>query len=73
MGGTERVSIENWYGGSAYHLDQFRSADGKTLLDSQVQGLVDAMAAFGVPAGAEGNLTAAQRDELNLVIAANWQ
>lgn len=73
VGGTERVSIENWYGGSAYHLDQFKSADGKTLLDSQVQGLVDAMAAFGVPAGAEGNLTAAQRDELNLVIAANWQ
>lgn len=73
VGGTGRVTIENWYGGSAYHLDQFKSADGKTLLDSQVQGLVDAMAAFGVPAGAEGNLTAAQRDELNLVIAANWQ
>lgn len=73
VGGTERVSIDNWYGGSAYHLDQFKSADGKTLLDSQVQGLVDAMAAFGVPAGAEGNLTAAQRDELNLVIATQWQ
>ena len=71
--GTERITISNWYSGSAYQLDQFKSADGKTLLDSQVQGLVDAMAAFGVPAGAEGNLTTAQRDELNLVIAANWQ
>ncbi|MEQ9726992.1 calcium-binding protein [Pseudomonas sp. WHRI 8822A] len=71
--GSERITIANWYKGSAYQLDQFKSADGKTLLDSQVQGLVDAMAAFGVPAGAEGNLTTAQRDELNLVIAANWQ
>lgn len=73
VGGSERVTIENWYSGSAYHLDQFKSADGKTLLDSQVQSLVDAMAAFGVPPGGEGNLTAAQREELNLVIAANWQ
>ncbi|PTQ67481.1 S-layer family protein [Pseudomonas sp. GV071] len=73
VGGEERVSIDNWYGGNANHLDQFKAADGRTLLDSQVQGLVDAMAAFGVPAGAESNLTTAQRDELNLVIAANWQ
>jgi Ca2+-binding RTX toxin-like protein len=73
VGGEERVSIDNWYGGNASHLDQFKAADGRTLLDSQVQGLVDAMAAFGVPAGAESNLTTAQRDELNLVIAANWQ
>lgn len=73
VGGSERVTVSSWYSGSAYHLDQFKSADGKTLLDSQVQSLVDAMAAFGVPPGGEGNLTAAQREELNLVIAANWQ
>lgn len=73
LGGSERVTVSSWYSGSAYHLDQFKSADGKTLLDSQVQSLVDAMAAFGVPPGGEGNLTAAQREELNLVIAANWQ
>ena len=47
--------------------------DGRTLLDSQVQNLVDAMAAFGVPAGAESNLTTSQREQLNVVIAANWQ
>ncbi|MGX5726797.1 calcium-binding protein [Metapseudomonas otitidis] len=73
VGGSERVTVSSWYSGSAYHLDQFKSADGKTLLDSQVQSLVEAMAAFGVPPGGEGNLTAAQREELNLVIAANWQ
>ncbi|WP_165677577.1 calcium-binding protein [Metapseudomonas otitidis] len=73
VGGSEQVTVSSWYSGSAYHLDQFKSADGKTLLDSQVQSLVDAMAAFGVPPGGEGNLTAAQREELNLVIAANWQ
>ena len=54
-------------------IDQIKMDDGRTLLDSQVQNLVDAMAAFGVPAGAESNLTASQREQLNVVIAANWQ
>ncbi|MET1079123.1 MAG: calcium-binding protein [Pseudomonas sp.] len=73
IGTGDKVSISNWYSGSEYQLDQFKSADGKTLLDSQVQNLVNAMAAFGVPAGGEGNLTASQREQLNVVIAANWQ
>ncbi|PAU52032.1 calcium-binding protein, partial [Pseudomonas indica] len=50
-----------------------KTADGKTLLESQVQSLVDAMAAFGVPAGGESNLSADQRAQLEVVIAANWQ
>lgn len=31
------------------------------------------MASFGVPPGGEGNLTADQRGQLNMVIAASWQ
>ncbi len=73
IGTTDKVSISNWYSGSAYHVEQFKTSDGKTLLDSQVQNLVDTMASFGVPAGGEGNLTTSQRDQLNVVIASNWQ
>jgi Ca2+-binding RTX toxin-like protein len=73
IGTGDKATISNWYSGSNYHLDQFKTADGKTLLDGQVQNLVNAMASFGVPPGGESSLTADQRAQLDVVIAANWQ
>ncbi|WP_333908335.1 calcium-binding protein, partial [Pseudomonas aestuarii] len=73
IGSSDKATISNWYSSSAYHLDQFKTVEGRTLLDGQVQNLVNAMAAFGVPAGGESNLTPDQRAQLDVVIAANWQ
>ncbi|QKE64575.1 hypothetical protein HNE05_14875 [Aquipseudomonas campi] len=73
IGTADKVTINNWYSGNAYRVEQFKTADGESLMDSQVQNLVNAMAAFGVPAGSEGNLTAEQRQQLDVVLAANWQ
>jgi Ca2+-binding RTX toxin-like protein len=73
IGTQDKVTVENWYSGSRHHLDQFKTSDGKVLLDSQVQNLVDAMAAFAVPAAGESNLTSERRAQLDVVIAANWQ
>ncbi|MBX8617208.1 calcium-binding protein [Pseudomonas cichorii] len=70
---NDKVLVSNWYAANDYQVDQFKTADGKTLLDSQVQNLVDSMASFGVDAGAERNLTAAQQTQLEAVLAANWQ
>ncbi|MBX8489549.1 calcium-binding protein [Pseudomonas cichorii] len=70
---NDKVLVSNWYAANNYQVDQFKTADGKTLLDSQVQNLVDSMASFGVDAGAERNLTAAQQTQLEAVLAANWQ
>ncbi|WP_440073649.1 calcium-binding protein [Pseudomonas fragariae (ex Marin et al. 2024)] len=70
---NDKVLVSNWYAANDYQVDQFKTADGKTLLDSQVQSLVDKMASFGVDAGAERNLTAAQQTQLDAVLAANWQ
>ena len=51
----------------------FRSlADGKTLLANEVQTLVEAMAAFAVPALGQTNLTTAQHTALDGVIVASW-
>lgn len=72
-GTTDSLQIKDWYKGDAHRVERFTTADGKTLLDSQVQSLVDAMASFGVPAGGESNLTPNQRAQLEVVIAANWQ
>ncbi|KPB86565.1 Calcium binding hemolysin protein [Pseudomonas syringae pv. maculicola] len=70
---NDKVLVSNWYAANDYQVDQFKTADGKTLLDSQVQSLVDKMASFGIDAGAERNLTAAQQTQLDAVLAANWQ
>ena len=71
-GSSDRVTVNDWYASSSSRIEQMQTADGKTLLDSQVQNLVDAMASFGVPAGGESNLTSDQRAQLEVVIAANW-
>ncbi|MCZ4321518.1 calcium-binding protein [Pseudomonas anguilliseptica] len=72
-GSADRVTITNWYSASTARIEQMQIANGLTLVDSRVQNLVDAMAAFGAPAGGESNLTADQRAQLDVVIAANWQ
>jgi Ca2+-binding RTX toxin-like protein len=73
VGTADKMVVSNWYASNDYHVDQFRTADGKTLLDSQVQSLVDSMASFGVDAGAETSLTNAQHSQLEGVLAANWK
>ncbi|MDB5814535.1 MAG: hypothetical protein JWN23_1652, partial [Rhodocyclales bacterium] len=55
-----------------YHVEQFKSGDGMTLLDSQVANLVSAMAAFAPPSAGQTTLPASYQTALNPVIAANW-
>ncbi len=73
VGTTDKFTISNWYLGNQYHVEQFRTSDGKTLLDSQVQNLVNAMAAFSPPAAGQTTLPANYSTTLAPVIAANWQ
>jgi len=73
IGTSDKLTMTNWYLGSQYHVEQFKTSDGKTLLDSQVQNLVSAMAAFAPAAAGETTLSASYAASLNPVIAANWQ
>ena len=73
IGTNDRFTISNWYLGNQYRVEQFKTSDGKTLLDSQVQNLVQAMAAFSPPAAGQTTLSAAYQTSLAPVIAANWQ
>jgi Ca2+-binding RTX toxin-like protein len=72
LGTEDVVSIASWYKGSQYHVEQFRTSDGRVLLDSQVQRLVDAMAAFNPPALGQTSLPASYQQQLTPVLAANW-
>jgi len=46
IGTLNKSVVQDWYLGSQYHIEQFKTSDGKTLLDSKVQDLVNAMAGF---------------------------
>lgn len=73
IGSTDKVTIQNWYAGKAFHVEQFRTADGKVLLDTQVDLLVNAMARFAPPAAGQTTLPTTYQTALNTVIAANWK
>ena len=73
IGTNDRFTLTNWYLGSQYRVEQFQTSDGKRLMDSQVQNLVSAMAAFTPPAVGQTSLTSSQAASLSPVIAANWQ
>lgn len=73
IGTADKVTMKDWYLGSAYHVEQFKTSDGKMLLDSQVQNLVNAMASFAPPAAGQTNLPENYQVALASVIATNWQ
>jgi Ca2+-binding RTX toxin-like protein len=73
IGTSDRFTLNNWYLGDQYRVEQFKTSDGKTLLDSQVQNLVSAMAGFSPPAAGQTTLSASQATALAPVISANWQ
>ena len=73
IGTTDKLVIQDWYMGAANHVEQFTTIDGgKTLLDSNVQNLVNAMAAFAPPVAGQTSLPPDYQTSLAPVIAANW-
>jgi Ca2+-binding RTX toxin-like protein len=74
IGTSDKLVVQDWYLGSANHVEQFKTTDGaKTLLDSNVQNLVNAMASFAPPAAGQTSLPTNYQTSLAPVIAANWQ
>ena len=74
IGTSDSLMVQSWYLGNANHIEQFKTVDGnKTLLDTQVQNLVNAMAAFAPPSAGQTTLPSNYATALAPVIAANWQ
>ncbi|MFO1204712.1 MAG: calcium-binding protein [Burkholderiales bacterium] len=74
IGTADAFVLRNWYRGAARRVERFETADGeKVLLDSQVETLVDAMAAFAPPAPGITTLPLNYRTVLSPVITASWQ
>jgi Ca2+-binding RTX toxin-like protein len=73
IGTLDKLTFENWYLGEQYHVEQFKTANNKVLLDSQVDVLVQAMAQFSPPSSGQTTLPQNYQATLTPVIAVNWQ
>jgi hypothetical protein len=73
IGTGDKATIDSWYLGSRYQVEQFQVDSGRTLLSSTVDSLVNAMAAFAPPAVGQTTLSTTYQSSLNSVIAANWK
>ena len=72
IGTADKFVMNNWYLGNQYHVEQFKTSDGKTLLDSQVSNLVDGMAALAIARLGQTVLPVVYATTLAPVFAANW-
>ena len=72
IGTDDKATLTNWYSGTNYRIEQFRTADDQVLLHAQVETLVQAMAAFSPPAAGQTTLPLNYQEALAQVIAANW-
>lgn len=44
---SDKLIVKDWYSGTSYQVEEFRYVDGTVVTNSQVAGLVAAMASFG--------------------------
>ncbi|PUB88225.1 MAG: hypothetical protein DBP00_06460, partial [gamma proteobacterium symbiont of Ctena orbiculata] len=71
-GTDDQVTIAQWYAAPANEVDRIEAA-GSVLLNNQVDLLVAAMAAYDVPAGVGNVIPQDVKDNLQPVLAENWQ
>ncbi|MBI3777980.1 MAG: hypothetical protein HY274_03540, partial [Gammaproteobacteria bacterium] len=74
-GTTDSLNINSWYSGTANQTEVFKATDGRQLLNTQVDQLIQAMAQFSA---SHGGITWDQAidqnpTEVQAVLAAYWQ
>ena len=79
-GTTERVTIQNWYANpTTAQVETIQAGNGDTLLNTQVQQLIDAMAQFTTDTGLSWDAASGgagdpgQQAQFQGILAANWQ
>jgi len=72
IGTIDKLVVQDWYLGSDYHIEQFITAGGLTLLDGHVEDLVVAMAGFASTDLGQNTLPAEYATALDPLIAASW-
>lgn len=73
IGTNDKITVNGWYAAAGANIEQFRMADGRVLLGSDVQKLVQAMAGLTPPAAGQLTLPAGTAAILAPVLAQNWR
>ena len=73
IGTNDKLTLNSWYAGSQYSVEEFRTSDGHVLIDTQVQNLVQAMASFAPPPPGQTTLTPNYQDSLAPLLATSWK
>jgi len=73
-GSTDHVTIQNWYTSSANRTETIQAGNGQTMLSTQVDQLIQAMAGFTQQTGLTWDQAIDQRpQDVQTVLAASWQ
>jgi VCBS repeat-containing protein len=72
IGTTTKALVKNWFGSAANQIEEIKAGDGLVLLNTEVQNLVSAMAAFSTRPAGSTSLTVPEQAALTGVLAANW-
>ncbi|HJS05598.1 MAG TPA: calcium-binding protein [Variovorax sp.] len=73
IGTEDKLTLNSWYAGSGYQVEEFRTSEGHVLIDTQVQNLVQAMASFAPPPAGQTTLPQAYQNSLAPLLAADWR
>ncbi|MGZ8367018.1 MAG: putative Ig domain-containing protein, partial [Nitrospira sp.] len=73
-GSADQVTVKDWYLGRTNHIETFQAGNGEVLLSTQVDQLIQAMAAFTQQTGLTWDHAIDQRpQDVETVLAASWQ
>ncbi len=73
-GSSDQMTVRNWYWGASNQIEAIQAGDGQTLLSTQVDQLIQAMAGFSQQTGLTWDQGIEQRpQEVQTILAASWQ
>jgi hypothetical protein len=74
-GSSDTLTVQNWYNSASHQTEVFQAADGSTLLHTQVEQLIQAMATFSANHGGMSWAQAIEErpDDVQAILAAYWQ
>ncbi len=73
-GSSDQVTIQNWYSGTTNQTETIQAGNGQTLLSTQVDQLIQAMASFSQQTGLTWDQAIDQQpQQVQTILAGSWQ
>ncbi len=73
-GSSDQITVQNWYVGTVNRIETIQAGNGQTLLSTQVDQLIQAMAGFTAQTGLTWDQAIDQQpQDVQAILAASWQ